>query len=459
MGKQRYQELYVLPAQTARLAIPELAVIKDNAPAASYEVVHWQYFTRDYPVCPTCGGKNTRPVKVVDRQLKDIVGKQDKAADVIDLVFHQRYYRCLTCGNRVFPEKVCFAEPGVHFTNRLSDVLADCTLFQSYEKVCKEYGVPASKASVGSIMRRRLQYRMNQLPPLKTPKALAIFVIRFYRDEYPIILSLDDNNVRFIDVLPSSSEAAYATFFSELNCSMVEQISIDPDEQLLSSVHAAFPNAKIILTKECIQRFAREAFKEIFREDAKHCTVPRLYTALINPEKFLLDEDHEKIERVMKRRPRLHAAYIAYQDLLNSMEGRWNIKKIQEWVASIPDYLDEYSGGQTLKPIQNFDIISDILSLFQNEVNAYLSLPEDPAPSLAANIMAIMDALADMPYCIYDVLQARLLLNVPNELSVVGDKTYRLGIPINQLAEKIYDISDTIKQKREKDRDGYDAED
>lgn len=458
MGRQKYQKLFVLPDQTARLAIPELAVIKDNAPIASYEVVHQRYFSGGYPICPKCGGTNTRPLKVVDRQLKDIVGRQEKASDVIDLIFHQRYYRCLTCGNRVFPEKVSFAEPGVHFTNRLSDILADGTLLQSYEKVCKEYGVPASKASVGSIMRRRLQFRMSQLPSLKTPRAIAIFVVRFYREEYPVILSLDDHTVRFIDILPGSSAAAYSAFFSGLDRSQVKQILIDPDEQLLSSAHTTFPNSVIAVSKECIQRFAREAFKEVFQVEAKHCTVPRLYSSLINPEKYLREEDHERIERVMKKRPRLHAAYIAYQDFLNSLEGKWNVEKLLEWAGSMPDYLEEYAEDKPVDPIQEFDIISDILTLFRNEVNQYLSLQEDPAPSLVASTAAIEEALANMPYCIYDVLQARMLLNTPNELITIGDKTYRLGIPIDQLVSKIYDVNEMIRQKRENDRDGYDTE-
>ena len=235
-------------------------------------------------------------------------------------------------------------------------------------------------------------------------------------------------------------------------------ILIDPDEQLLSSAHTTFPNSVIAVSKECIQRFAREAFKEVFQVEAKHCTVPRLYSSLINPEKYLREEDHERIERVMKKRPRLHAAYIAYQDFLNSLEGKWNVEKLLEWAGSMPDYLEEYAEGKPVDPIQEFDIISDILMLFRNEVNQYLSLKEDPAPSLAASIAAIEEALANMPYCIYDVLQARMLLNTPNELITIGDKTYRLGIPIDQLVSKIYDVNEMIRQKRENDRDGYDTE-
>ena len=76
-------------------------------------------------------------------------------------------------------------------------------------------------------MRRRLQFRMSQLPSLKTPRAIAIFVVRFYREEYPVILSLDDHTVRFIDILPGSSAAAYSAFFSGLDRSQVKQILID----------------------------------------------------------------------------------------------------------------------------------------------------------------------------------------------------------------------------------------
>ena len=75
MGRQKYQKLFVLPDQTARLAIPELAVIKDNAPIASYEVVHQRYFSGGYPICPKCGGTNTRPLKVVDRRAERHCGK------------------------------------------------------------------------------------------------------------------------------------------------------------------------------------------------------------------------------------------------------------------------------------------------------------------------------------------------------------------------------------------------
>ena len=63
---------------------------------------------------------------------------------------------------------------GCKFTNRLSDILADGTFQFSYKKVCQHYGVPSSTASIGEVMRRRIQYRESMLQPLKTPNIISI---------------------------------------------------------------------------------------------------------------------------------------------------------------------------------------------------------------------------------------------------------------------------------------------
>ena len=55
---------------------------------------------------------------------------------VIDLGFHQRYFRCKDCENLVFHENIDFAEEGCKFSNRLSDLIAEGTLTRTYERVC-----------------------------------------------------------------------------------------------------------------------------------------------------------------------------------------------------------------------------------------------------------------------------------------------------------------------------------
>jgi hypothetical protein len=95
-------------------------------------------------------------------------------------VFHQRYFRCKDCENLVFHENIDFAEEGCKFSNRLSDLIAEGTLTRTYERVCKEYGVPASKASVGIIMRRRMRLRVDMQPPQSRGCGNETFSLEFF---------------------------------------------------------------------------------------------------------------------------------------------------------------------------------------------------------------------------------------------------------------------------------------
>lgn len=109
--------------------------------------------------------------------------------------------------------QLLLAEEGCRYTNRLSDLLAEGTLTQTYEQVCRKYGVPASKTSVGIIMRRRLRIKTEQLPKLATPESLVIFVAYYYSSAYPVVLGIYGERVKLIDVLSESSESSYAVFF------------------------------------------------------------------------------------------------------------------------------------------------------------------------------------------------------------------------------------------------------
>ena len=239
MGKRLFQEVYASQDRTDALALPELIVVSEeddrDTVDFTYHTVHKSYFSKEKVVCPYCRKSNTTEAKIRSRKFKDILPSENGERKVIDLIFHQRYFRCDDC-NRVFREDIDFAEDGCRYTNRLSDLLAEGTLTQTYEKVCKEYGVPASKTSVGVIMRRRLRMKTEQLPPLETPDALTIFVAYYYSAAYPVVLGLYGETVKLIDVLSESSESAYAVFFTGLDKGKVKQIFIDPDEQLHSAV-------------------------------------------------------------------------------------------------------------------------------------------------------------------------------------------------------------------------------
>ena len=101
MGKRLFQEVYASPDRTAALCLPELVVVSeaDDPETADliYHAVHKSYFSKDKPVCPYCQGTNTAETKIRPRKFKDILPSENGEHKVIDLVFHQRYFRCDDC--------------------------------------------------------------------------------------------------------------------------------------------------------------------------------------------------------------------------------------------------------------------------------------------------------------------------------------------------------------------------
>lgn len=463
MGKRLFQEVYASPDRTAALCLPELVVVSeaDDPETADliYHAVHKSYFSKDKPVCPYCQGTNTAETKIRPRKFKDILPSENGERKVIDLVFHQRYFRCDDC-SRVFNEDIDFAEEGCRYTNRLSDLLAEGTLTQTYEKVCKEYGVPASKTSVGVIMRRRLRMKIEQLPPLETPDSLAIFVSRFYSNAYPIVLGIYGDNIRLIDVLSESSEAAYAVFFSGLNKAKVKRVFIDPDEQLHYAAAVAFPGASIMMSEECVMRHIRECLGDVIKKEGTKCFVYQRYHTLCKEEKYLNRTERRQVNRTLDRRHRLAGAYNAYQDLLVRLGAKWSAPVISGWVDDLPQYLeDKADDDENLEPLWEFDILKDILHLYEPQLEEYLKLEQKPSAALASSVMAIKDSLDEMPFCIYDILHARMLLNVDQDWMLKENKKYRIGVPVERLTYKMNQISMKIRSKKEKEYDGYESED
>ena len=125
LGKKLYTKENISKAETEWLGIPALVVLKTNRDDVGLEVVHRRYFEDEKLLCPACRSSRTRCSKIVDRKLKDLLwlDEDHKTFQIISLLFHQRYMRCDSCGQSVFPEPTEFGEKGCKFTNRLSDAL------------------------------------------------------------------------------------------------------------------------------------------------------------------------------------------------------------------------------------------------------------------------------------------------------------------------------------------------
>ena len=458
MGKKLYESYHISPEKTEKLALTELCVLAQEEHEFQYRAVTQQYFSKDKAVCPTCGGTKTRVSKIVTRKLKDILISDDGQRQVIDLVFDQRYHRCCDCKNRVFPEDVSFAEPGCRYSNRLSDLLAEGTLTNSYRKVCAHYGVPASKTSVGVIMRRIFRQRLGKLPPLKTPITLSIFMVSYFGYYYPVIMNVADDGIYFIDILEESSENAYKAFFSQFEARKVQRILVDADEQLISASSAMFPQAQIAMTDECLLRYIKNAFCEIIDVEGKHSGIPHRFDVLTRRKTYLLAGEKRRVHRALETRPRLRAAYNAYQELLMRLDAPWTVDTVLQWIEQLPEYLhDETTTTKELEPLQEFDIVKTILDLYKSLFESYQNMENKPTAHYASAVTGIIDAVADMPNCIYDVLRARMMLTSEHATEIIHDKTFRIGIPVDVLIQKMNAITNKIKEEREDY--GYQSED
>ena len=142
------------------------------------------------------------------------------------------------------------------------------------------------------------------------------------------------------------------------------------------------------------------------------------------------------------------------------MEMGWDVRRVVGWVDDLPDYLTDYADeGEQLENLWEFDIVKTILHLYEPQINAYLALEEKPPAAMASAVMSILDSLEEMPFCIYDVLHARMLLNVEQDCIQKDGTTYRVGVPVDRLTRKMHDITEQIKKKKENERDGYEPED
>ncbi len=462
MGSRLFNEYNVLVSKTDRLGLVGMKVVPgydDSKHSESiYHVVHESYFKKEKPRCPYCQESDVKEKKIRERKYKDILPFDSSKSSIIDLVFHQRYFICPRCGH-VFCESASFAEEKCRYTNRLSDLLADGTLTKTYEKVCKDYGVPSSKASVGIIMRRRLLMRLKELPPIETPEVLIIVVSRYYSAYYPVIFGMYDNEIRFIDILSESSQSAYSVFFSSLDKSKVKHILVDPDEQLNYSVSTEFPRIDVMVSDECILRVFREAFKDIIKKEGARCLINKRYHTLCKDKKYLTISEINRVNAVLKRRHRLHAAYEAYQDFLPIMDEEWNKNSINEWLMSLSKYIQEYSdSGEIIEPFKEFEYLEDFVELYEKQINNFVNSGYRLPVLARTKITGLLEALKEMPFCIYDVLHARIILNVNHEAMYKNGKEYRAGLSVDKLVEKMNEITRQIRSKKEMKDYGFEPE-
>ncbi|MDO4543153.1 MAG: transposase [Clostridia bacterium] len=443
MGKKLYRSSDVSKQKTETLDIDDLLALK-TGDATHFDVVHKRYFSDDKLVCPACGSPKTRCSKVVKRTFKDILwGEVPEDEDitrgfqVVDLTFYRRYLRCDGCGDIVFPEPIDFGDKGCRYTNRLSDALADGTFRFSYKKVCDYYGVPASTASIGPIMRRRIQYRESLLLPFNTPEKIGIIGITFYSNSYTIVFALREDDIYCIDILPDTYEETLLTILRNFDTTKVKTVYVDPVDGMLSAASRAFPGAKLVVTDECLLRYAKDAMLNVIREDGKRFPVKFKDNVLTIPNKHITsDYERKQVDAGMKSRPRLKSAYDKHQKLMELLQGKWSYGNLVKWIHGIPDDLPEFLP------------LVDAVEMFEAQIRQFEDM-ERPPDFYPTAIQAVREAFRGMPHCIFDVLRARCFLTINHDTIEEDGQKYRLGIQKSRLVKNMNEISKNIREARE----------
>ena len=80
-----------------------------------------------------------------------------------------------------------------------------------------------------------------------------------------------------------------------------------------------------------------------------------------------------------------------------------------------------------------------------------------PSPHYISAVTGIIDEVANMPKCIYDVLRARMTLTSEPVIETINDRPYRIGIPVEVLIQDMKAITERIHKERY--GDGYQSED
>ena len=241
-----------------------------------------------------------------------------------------------------------------------------------------------------------------------------------------------------MDILPDTSEATYITFFRNLDATKLENIYVEPNDELKSAVAACFPTLPSLISQECVRRHARNAFIEIIHSDGKRFPLVNKEDKLTQYKKYITSShDKKQIEMGMRSRKRLKQAYEHYQSLLKILENTWDYTQLLEWADKIDPNLYEYGN------------LIDIIEFYETEINNALTSTEKLPQIFSTVVRGICDAINAMPHCIFDILRARCMLTISNDTIKENDEQKRCGILADRFVENITKITNNIKENRD----------
>ena len=135
-------------------------------------------------------------------------------------------------------------------------------------------------------------------------------------------------------------------------------------------------------------------------------------------------------------RPRLKAAYDHYQKLITLMDNECQYSDFQTWLGNVPDDLPE------------FGLLADMDESFGDNIKWFSEAVGSTSGTYSAYIAQFIETIGEMPFCIYDVLRARIIFSAAPDTIKEDETEKRLGVRVGRLIGKLKEVTNNIKEER-----------
>ena len=123
------------------------------------------------------------------------------------------------------------------------------------------------------------------------------------------------------------------------------------------------------------------------------------------------------------------SAFRVYNIILTSED-------FQAWLTEIPTDLPE------------FELLTEMAESFGDSIREFSETVGSTTGTYANYVSQFIETIGVMPFCIYDVLRARIIFSAAPDTIMEGETEKRLGIRVGRLLAELEKISNNIKEER-----------
>ena len=269
--------------------------------------------------CPSCGKKTKaihdyRNCKITDLSIR---GK------CLRIDYRKRRYHCVSCGKR-FAEACSFAGKYQRFTYRVAaNIIELLHMRRSMKDIAKDTGV-----SVSGV--QRCLKLANRGKPSRLPAVLSFDEFKGNADgeRFQCIITAPSQKCIF-DILPNRSVSTLQAYIKSFpNRDEVEYIIMDMNRGYRDIARSFFPNAKLVIDRFHVVRYATNALDEVRRRIQKHLLpetrkyFKRSRRLLLSHQNKLSAEDRMVLNRMLGFSEDLARAYALKEAFYTMMDAK-----------------------------------------------------------------------------------------------------------------------------------------